>query len=349
MLSRHNEASIRLEIRPRRDRPRRSARDGPCDASALFCSHGPPTCRLLDRPPARRRRQRAAHAVRRSTRAARAAAGARRSTAALDETSTRLSGALMRVNHVGEVCAQALYSAQALATRDPALRAPVRARRARGNRPPRLDAAAPARARRPAEPAQSALVRRRLRHRPAWRAASATRISLGFVVETERQVEQHLESHLDRLPAGRPRLARHRRADEGRRSARTRRRPQQAGARRAAGAGALGDARRRQGHDDHGALRSEPARRARFRRSTTSKLVVIVGRLAEHDASPSSTSRATARSPRSTAAPAARAGDDEVHVDLREHLRVGRRALGRHLAPAAAHVVAAALRISTTS
>ena len=33
-----------------------------------------------------------------------------------------LSGALMRVNHVGEVCAQALYAAQALGTRDPELR-----------------------------------------------------------------------------------------------------------------------------------------------------------------------------------------------------------------------------------
>ena len=37
------------------------------------------------------------------------------------------AGALMRVNHVGEVCAQALYEAQALATRNPTLAAPVRA------------------------------------------------------------------------------------------------------------------------------------------------------------------------------------------------------------------------------
>ncbi|MCX7660039.1 MAG: demethoxyubiquinone hydroxylase family protein, partial [Caldimonas manganoxidans] len=43
--------------------------------------------------------------------------------APLSEPERRLSGALMRVNHVGEVCAQALYTAQALATRDPALRA----------------------------------------------------------------------------------------------------------------------------------------------------------------------------------------------------------------------------------
>ena len=50
-----------------------------------------------------------------------------------------------------------------------------------------------------------------------WRAGWATAVSLGFVVETERQVEAHLQSHLDRLPAGGPRVARHRRADEGRR------------------------------------------------------------------------------------------------------------------------------------
>jgi ubiquinone biosynthesis monooxygenase Coq7 len=42
--------------------------------------------------------------------------------AALDDTQRRLSGALMRVNHVGEVCAQALYQAQALTTRSPELR-----------------------------------------------------------------------------------------------------------------------------------------------------------------------------------------------------------------------------------
>ena len=40
----------------------------------------------------------------------------------LSDAEKRESAALMRVNHVGEVCAQALYTAQALATRDPALR-----------------------------------------------------------------------------------------------------------------------------------------------------------------------------------------------------------------------------------
>ena len=47
---------------------------------------------------------------------------ARGETPALSDAERRLSGALMRVNHVGEVCAQALYSAQALSTRNPALR-----------------------------------------------------------------------------------------------------------------------------------------------------------------------------------------------------------------------------------
>ena len=40
----------------------------------------------------------------------------------LNESQRRLSGALMRINHVGEVCAQALYTAQALTTRNAALR-----------------------------------------------------------------------------------------------------------------------------------------------------------------------------------------------------------------------------------
>lgn len=111
----------------------------------------------------------------------------------------RLSGALMRVNHVGEVCAQALYAAQALATRDPAL-----ARH--------FDAAARD------ETDHLAWTQRRLEElgsrpsllNPLWyggafaiglvagRLGDAT--SLGFVVETERQVERHLDSHLDRLP-----------------------------------------------------------------------------------------------------------------------------------------------------
>jgi ubiquinone biosynthesis monooxygenase Coq7 len=118
----------------------------------------------------------------------------------LSEEERRLAGALMRVNHVGEVCAQALYAAQAITTQDPALRA-------------HFEEAARD------ETDHLAWTERRLDElgdrtswlNPLWYAGAfgigllagrlSDRISLGFVVETERQVEQHLESHLDRLPA----------------------------------------------------------------------------------------------------------------------------------------------------
>ncbi|MCU0772955.1 MAG: 2-polyprenyl-3-methyl-6-methoxy-1,4-benzoquinone monooxygenase [Ideonella sp.] len=128
------------------------------------------------------------------------AAEAADSTAALSPEERRLAGALMRVNHVGEVCAQALYAAQALATDDEGLRRHFEhaAREETdhlawtqtrlndlGDRPSLLN--------------------------PLWYAGAfaiglaagrfGDRVSLGFVVETERQVEQHLAGHLDRLPA----------------------------------------------------------------------------------------------------------------------------------------------------
>lgn len=117
----------------------------------------------------------------------------------LDETQRRLSGALMRVNHVGEVCAQALYTAQALTTRDDGLRE-------------KLEQAARE------ETDHLAWTQQRLRElgarpsllNPIWYAGAfgigllagraGDAVSLGFVVETERQVEQHLEQHLSRLP-----------------------------------------------------------------------------------------------------------------------------------------------------
>lgn len=117
----------------------------------------------------------------------------------LSEAERKLSGALMRVDHVGEVCAQALYLAQALVTRDPELRV-------------RFTAAASE------EADHLAWTQDRLRElgarpsllNPLWYAGAfgigllAARAgdaaSLGFVVETERQVEQHLQGHLDRLP-----------------------------------------------------------------------------------------------------------------------------------------------------
>ena len=119
----------------------------------------------------------------------------------LDPDERRQAAALMRVNHVGEVCAQALYTAQALATPDPQLRRHFERAAAEetdhlawtaerlaelGDRPSLLN--------------------------PLWYAGAfglgllagrlGDRVSLGFVVETEKQVEAHLQSHLDRLPAG---------------------------------------------------------------------------------------------------------------------------------------------------
>jgi 3-demethoxyubiquinol 3-hydroxylase len=110
-----------------------------------------------------------------------------------------LSSHLMRVNHTGEICAQALYSGQALFARDPRVRAAL------------LHAAAE-------ERDHLAWCRTRLHELgsrasyldPAWYAASfgigvisgmaGDRWSLGFLAETEEQVERHLEGHLGRLP-----------------------------------------------------------------------------------------------------------------------------------------------------
>lgn len=119
----------------------------------------------------------------------------------LDEDERRLSGALMRVNHVGEVCAQALYQAQALTARDPALRERL-AQAAREE----TDHLAWTQQRLEALGDRPSLLN------PLWYAGAfgigllagraGDAVSLGFVVETERQVEAHLAGHLDRLPAG---------------------------------------------------------------------------------------------------------------------------------------------------
>lgn len=119
----------------------------------------------------------------------------------LSEAERREAGALMRVNHVGEVCAQALYTAQAAVARDPALRAHF------------IEAAHE-------ETDHLAWTRQRLDElgarpsilNPLWYAGAFSLglvagrlgdpLSLGFVAETERQVEAHLDSHLDRLPSG---------------------------------------------------------------------------------------------------------------------------------------------------
>jgi ubiquinone biosynthesis monooxygenase Coq7 len=112
----------------------------------------------------------------------------------------RLSGALLRVDHVGEVCAQALYQAQALTADNPQLRAHMRRAAAE-----EVDHLAWTEHRLEQLGARTSLLN------PLWYAGAfgiglvagvaGDRWSLGFVVETERQVEQHLAGHLDRLPA----------------------------------------------------------------------------------------------------------------------------------------------------
>ena len=118
---------------------------------------------------------------------------------ALSPEERRHAAGLMRVNHTGEVCAQALYSAQALLARDPEIRR-------------RFALAARE------EEDHLAWTQQRLAElgsrtsytNPFWYAGSfaiglaaslgGDRANLGFVVETERQVEEHLSEHMERLP-----------------------------------------------------------------------------------------------------------------------------------------------------
>ena len=133
---------------------------------------------------------------------------ARRTCPTVPEHSTELStpdqalaGALMRVNHVGEVCAQALYAAQAMSTQDPALRQHFKTASEEEG-----DHLAWTRQRLDELGARPSLLN------PLWYAGAfglgliagrlGDRISLGFVVETERQVEAHLVTHLEKLPVG---------------------------------------------------------------------------------------------------------------------------------------------------
>jgi ubiquinone biosynthesis monooxygenase Coq7 len=120
--------------------------------------------------------------------------------AELDEAQRAHAAALMRVNHVGEVCAQALYQGQALTARDATAREALE--RAAREEQDHL--------------AWSAARIRELGGRPSllnplWYAGSLAigafagalgdRWNLAFLAETERQVEEHLSGHLDRLPA----------------------------------------------------------------------------------------------------------------------------------------------------
>ena len=134
-----------------------------------------------------------------SARAERPNPGAGRPDIVLDGAERRHAAGLMRVNHVGEVCAQALYVGQAAVARDERTRA-------------QLLAAAQE------ETDHLAWCAERLREldsrpsllNPIWYAGSyaigvlaglrGDGWNLGFVVETERQVEAHLEQHLQSLP-----------------------------------------------------------------------------------------------------------------------------------------------------
>lgn len=121
------------------------------------------------------------------------------SEAQMSEQERRHAAGLMRVNHVGEVCAQALYQGQALTTRTTALKK-------------KLEQAANE------EKDHLAWCEQRLNElnsrpsylNPFWYMGSLAigvmaglagdKINLGFLAETERQVEQHLTSHLKKLP-----------------------------------------------------------------------------------------------------------------------------------------------------
>jgi ubiquinone biosynthesis monooxygenase Coq7 len=110
-----------------------------------------------------------------------------------------LAAALMRVNHTGEICAQALYQGQALTARHAGARAA-------------LEQAAAEETDHLAWTAQriDELGGRASLLNPLWYAGSLAlgaaagllgdKWNLGFLAETERQVEGHLEGHLDRLP-----------------------------------------------------------------------------------------------------------------------------------------------------
>jgi ubiquinone biosynthesis monooxygenase Coq7 len=117
----------------------------------------------------------------------------------LDAAQRSLAAALMRVNHSGEICAQALYQGQALTARDSGARAA-------------LEAAAQEETEHLAwtEKRIAELGGRKSLLNPLWYAGSfaigaaagalGDKWNLGFLVETERQVERHLEGHLARLP-----------------------------------------------------------------------------------------------------------------------------------------------------
>jgi len=131
---------------------------------------------------------------------ARAVPGAALAEPEMTAPERQVAAALMRVNHTGEICAQALYQGQALTARNATARAA-------------LEQAAAEETDHLAWTAQriEELGGRASLLNPLWYAGSfalgaaagflGDKWNLGFLAETERQVEGHLEGHLDRLPA----------------------------------------------------------------------------------------------------------------------------------------------------
>jgi len=140
----------------------------------------------------------ALHTLAATPKSARPLPGGTLAEAELSEAEKRHAAALMRVNHCGEVCAQALYQGQALSCDEPAVTQALE--RAAREETEHLAWT---------EQRVSELGGRLSLLNPVWYAGSlalgyaagrfGTRWNLGFLAETERQVEAHLESHLDRL------------------------------------------------------------------------------------------------------------------------------------------------------
>ena len=117
---------------------------------------------------------------------------------ALDDKSKQHAAALMRINHVGEVCAQALYSGQALTSKNPHIVHALRHAAAE-----ETDHLAWCEAR------MKELGGRKSWLNPIWYAGSFTlgavagalseKWNLGFLAETEKQVASHLQNHLSQL------------------------------------------------------------------------------------------------------------------------------------------------------
>ncbi|MCU7798359.1 MAG: 2-polyprenyl-3-methyl-6-methoxy-1,4-benzoquinone monooxygenase [Candidatus Thiodiazotropha sp. (ex Semelilucina semeliformis)] len=118
----------------------------------------------------------------------------------MSEQERDITARLMRINHTGEVCAQALYQGQALTAKLPEVRDSME--RAAQEENDHLDWC---------ESRLKALDNRKSLLNPFWYAGSfmigaaaglaGDKWSLGFVAETEHQVEAHLEDHLQKLPA----------------------------------------------------------------------------------------------------------------------------------------------------